>query len=66
MFLMNRAGSDVARAALRSFHDAARSPLARSNIHLITVAGDARCRLFLDAADRDLFLDLLDDVVAAL
>ena len=34
-----------------------------SNIHLVTVAGNARCRLFLDTADRDLFLDLLDDVV---
>ena len=35
-----------------------------SNIHLVTAAGNARCRIFLDAADRDLFLDLLDDVVA--
>ena len=34
-----------------------------SNIHLVTVTGNGRCRLFLDAADRDLFLDLLDDVV---
>jgi REP element-mobilizing transposase RayT len=34
-----------------------------SNIHLVTATGNGRCRLFLDAADRDLFLDLLDDVV---
>ena len=33
------------------------------DIHLVTVAGNARCRVFLDTADRDLFLDLLDDVV---
>ena len=34
-----------------------------SNLHLVTVAGNARCRIFLDLADRELFLDLLDDVV---
>jgi putative transposase len=42
-------------------HAARRRP--ESNIHLITTSGNARCRIFLDAADRDLFLDLLDDVV---
>lgn len=35
-----------------------------SNIHLITVTGNARCNIFPDIADRDLFLDILDDVVA--
>jgi len=35
-----------------------------SDIHLVTAAGNAHCRVFLDSADRDLFLDLLDDVVA--
>jgi REP element-mobilizing transposase RayT len=34
-----------------------------SNLHLITVIGNARCRVFLDTADRDLFLDLFDEVV---
>jgi putative transposase len=35
-----------------------------SDIHLVTAAGNAHCRVFLDSADRDLFLDLLNDVVA--
>jgi REP element-mobilizing transposase RayT len=30
---------------------------------MITVTGNARCNIFLDVADRDLFLDLLDEVV---
>ena len=34
-----------------------------SNIHLVAATGNGHCRLFLDEADRDLFLDLLDDVV---
>jgi REP element-mobilizing transposase RayT len=34
-----------------------------SNLHLITTAGNGRCKLFLDIADRELFLDLLDEVV---
>ncbi len=35
-----------------------------SNIHLITASGNARCRLFVDAADRELFLDLFNEAVA--
>src|SRR4051812_20549273 len=35
-----------------------------SDIHLVTAAGNAHCRVFLDSADRNLFLDLLNDVVA--
>lgn len=35
-----------------------------TNLHLITAAGNAHCRVFLDTADRDEFLDLLDGVVA--
>ena len=35
-----------------------------SNLHLITTGGNGRCKLFLDIADREQFLDLLDDVVA--
>jgi putative transposase len=35
-----------------------------SNLHLITTSGNGRCKLFLDVADRDQFLDLLDEVVA--
>ncbi len=34
-----------------------------SNLHLITTSGNGRCRLFLDLADREQFLDLLDEVV---
>ena len=34
-----------------------------SEIHLITVAGNARCNIFPDVADREQFLDLLDGVV---
>src|SRR4051812_26093654 len=35
-----------------------------SQLHLITMAGNGGCTIFLDVADRELFLDLLDDVVA--
>ena len=35
-----------------------------SNLHLITAVGNGRCRLFLDIADREQFLGLLDEVVA--
>ena len=35
-----------------------------SNLHLITTGGNGRCRLFQDIADREQFLDLLDEVVA--
>jgi REP element-mobilizing transposase RayT len=35
-----------------------------SNLHLITTGGNGRCRLFADVADREVFLDLLDEVVA--
>ena len=31
-----------------------------SNLHLITATGNGHCRLFLDTADRDLLLGLLD------
>jgi putative transposase len=34
-----------------------------SNLHLITTGGNGRCKLFLDLADREQFLDLLDEVV---
>jgi putative transposase len=34
-----------------------------SNLHLVTTGGNGRCRVFLDIADRELFLDLLDEVV---
>ena len=34
-----------------------------TNLHLVTTRGNGRCRLFLDVADREHFLDLLDDVV---
>ena len=36
-----------------------------SKLHLITTRGNAGCKLFLDIADRELFLDLLDEVVEA-
>jgi hypothetical protein len=35
-----------------------------SNLHLVTTGGNGRCRIFLDFADRDSFLDLFDAVVA--
>ena len=35
-----------------------------TNLHLVTTGGNARCRLFFDIADRELFLDIFDDVVA--
>jgi len=34
-----------------------------TKLHLVTTSGNGHCRLFLDAADRDEFLDLLDGVV---
>jgi putative transposase len=34
-----------------------------SNLHLITTGGNGGCKLFLDIADREQFLDLLDEVV---
>jgi REP element-mobilizing transposase RayT len=34
-----------------------------SNLHLITTGGNGRCKLFLDTADRDEFLDLFDETV---
>jgi len=35
-----------------------------SNLHLVTTGGNGRCRIFLDDADRDCFLDLFDRTVA--
>jgi putative transposase len=35
-----------------------------TNLHLITTTGNGRCLLFGDTADRELFLDLLDETVA--
>ena len=35
-----------------------------SGRHLVTIAGNGGCTIFLNNADRELFLDLLDDVVA--
>lgn len=34
-----------------------------TNLHLVTATGNGRCLLFCDTADRDLFLDLLDESV---
>ena len=38
--------------------------LAGERRHLVTIAGNGGCTIFLNNADRELFLDLLDDVVA--